>query len=78
MYSSALNSVDDERATSNSDHSLFVSELLKNVGIPNLTAEDALNRTRHAISAATHGEQIPWMSSQLIDDYALVPGRVDR
>jgi uncharacterized caspase-like protein len=76
MYSAALNSVEDEKANSNTDHSLFVSELLKNVGVPNLTAEDALNRTRRAIRAATHGEQIPWVSSQLIDEYTLVPGRV--
>jgi hypothetical protein len=59
---------------SSGDHSVFVTELLKNVGIPNLTAEEALNRTRLAISAATHGEQVPWVSSSLAEDFTLAPG----
>jgi Caspase domain/TIR domain len=72
MYSVALSSVQSEY--SSGDHSVFVTELLKNVGIPNLTAEEALNRTRLAISAATHGEQVPWVSSSLAEDFTLAPG----
>jgi hypothetical protein len=74
MYSAALSSVENDNANGGSDHSLFVSELLKNVGVPNLTAEDALNRARRAIRSATHSEQIPWVSSQLTEDFTLVPG----
>jgi Caspase domain/TIR domain len=71
MYSVALSSVQSEY--SSGDHSVFVTELLKNVGIPNLTAEEALNRTRLAISAATHGEQVPWVSSSIAEDFTLAP-----
>jgi hypothetical protein len=78
MYSAALSSVENQNANDHSDHSLFVSELLKNVGVPNLTAEEALNRTRRAIRAATNGEQVPWVSSQLTDEFTLVPGRGDQ
>jgi uncharacterized caspase-like protein len=74
MYSAALSSVENDNANGDSDHSLFVSELLKNVGVPNRTAEEALNRARRAIRSATHGEQIPWVSSQLAEDFTLVPG----
>jgi len=55
MYSVALSSVQSDY--SSGDHSVFVTELLKNVGVPNLTAEEALNRTRLAVSAATHGDR---------------------
>jgi hypothetical protein len=72
MYSAALSSVQSEH--SSGDHSVFVTELLKNVGVPNLTADEALNRTRLAISTATHGEQVPWLSSSLAEDFTLAPG----
>ena len=68
MYSAALNSVQSD---SSNEHGLFVTELLKNVGVPDLTADDALNRTRIAISAATHGEDVPWVSSSMAEDFSL-------
>jgi Caspase domain/TIR domain len=73
MYSVALSSVENDNANGNSDHSLFVTELLKNVGVPNLSAEEALNRTRRAIRSATHSEQVPWLSSSLAEDFTLAP-----
>ena len=71
MYSTSISSAQSDNGGSNS---LFVSELLKNVGAPNLTAEEALNRTRMAISAASHNEQVPWISSSLAESFSLVPG----
>jgi hypothetical protein len=56
------------------EHSVFVTELLRNVGVPNLTAEQALNRARLAVSTATHGEQVPWLSSSIAEDLTLAPG----
>ena len=71
MYSTSLSSVQNDSGASNG---LFVSELLKNVGAPNLTAEEALNRTRMAISSASHNEQVPWISSSMAESFSLVPG----
>jgi hypothetical protein len=72
MYSMALNEVQHD-AGGNASNSLFVTELLKNVGIPNLTAQQALTQTRFAISAATHHEQVPWISDETPQDFNLFP-----
>jgi hypothetical protein len=77
MYSMALSEVQND-AGGNASNSLFVTELLKNVGIPNLTAQQALNRTRFAISAATHQEQVPWISDETPQDFKLVPNPSQR
>jgi tetratricopeptide (TPR) repeat protein len=71
MYSTSLSSVisDDDN-----DHSLFVQELLKQIRIPGLTAEEALNRTGAGVIRASHSEQVPWISSSLAEDFAFVPG----
>jgi hypothetical protein len=74
MYSTALNQVQNE-AGGNARNSLFVTELLKNVGIPNLTAQQALNQTRFAISAATHDEQVPSISDGTPQGFNLAPSR---
>lgn len=71
MYSAALSSVinDDGR-----DHGLFVQELLKEIRIPGVMAEEALNRTRAGVTLASHNEQMPWISSSLAEDFAFNPG----
>jgi lipoprotein NlpI len=71
MYSAALSSVVSDAGTA---HSLFVSELLKEIKSPDLTAEDALNRTRVSVTKASRSEQVPWISSSLAEDFAFVPG----
>jgi Tfp pilus assembly protein PilF len=72
MYSAALSSVisDTDR-----DHSLFVSELLKEIRVPNLTAEETLNRTRVGVTRASRSEQVPWISSSLADDFSFIPSQ---
>ncbi|MDE2332456.1 MAG: caspase family protein [Bradyrhizobium sp.] len=71
MYSAALGSVISDNG---GDHSLFVQELLKEIRVPDLMAEETLNRTRVGVTRASRSEQIPWISSSLADDFAFVPG----
>ena len=74
MYSAALSSVINDSGT---DRSLFVGELLKEIRVPDLTAEETLNRTRVGVTRASRGEQVPWISSSLADDFSFVPGKGD-
>src|SRR5277367_2848752 len=68
MYSAALSSVISDNG---SDHSLFVQELLKEIRVPDLMAEETLNRTRVGV---TRQEQVPWISSSLAEDFSFIPG----
>ena len=71
MYSAALSSVVSEAG---SDRSLFATELLKEIKVPDITAEQTLNRTRVNVTRASRSEQVPWISSSLAEDFAFVPG----
>jgi hypothetical protein len=71
MYSAALSSVISDNG---GDHSLFVQELLKEIRVPDLMAEETLNRTRVGVTRASRGEQVPWISSSLAEDFAFIPG----
>jgi Flp pilus assembly protein TadD len=71
MYSAALSSVVSDAGT---DRGLFVTELLKDIKIPDLTAEQTLNRTRVNVTRASKSEQVPWISSSLAEDFAFLPG----
>jgi lipoprotein NlpI len=71
MYSAALASVVPDNG---GDHSLFVQELLKEIRVPDLSAEEALNRTRVGVTRASRVEQVPWISSSLAEDFSFVPG----
>ena len=71
MYSAALSSVISD---SGGDHSLFVQELLKEIRVPDLMAEETLNKTRVGVTRASRQEQIPWISSSLSEDFSFVPG----
>jgi lipoprotein NlpI len=72
MYSAALSSVVSDSGT---EHSLFVSELLKEIRVPDLMAEETLNHTRVGVIRASQSEQVPWISSSLAEDFAFVPGQ---
>ena len=71
MYSAALSSVISDNG---GDHSLFVQELLKEIRVPDLMAEETLNRTRVGVTRASRGEQVPWISSSLAEDFSFSPG----
>ena len=49
--------------------SLFVSELIKEMRAPNLTAEEVFNRARIGVSRASNNEQVPWVASSLVDEF---------
>ena len=71
MYSASLNSVISDNG---GDHSLFVQELLKEIRVPGLMAEETLNRTRLGVTRASRQEQVPWISSSLAEDFSFIPG----
>src|SRR5471032_2190432 len=71
MYSAALSSVISDNG---SDRSLFVQELLKEIRVPDLMAEETLNRTRLGVTRASRSEQVPWISSSLAEDFSFIPG----
>ena len=71
MYSAALSSVMSDNG---GDHSLFVQELLKEIRVPDLMAEETLNRTRVGVTRASRGEQVPWISSSLAEDFSFMTG----
>jgi hypothetical protein len=71
MYSAALSSVISDNG---GDHSLFVQELLKEIRVPDLMAEETLNRTRVGVTRASRSEQVPWISSSLAEDFSFTPG----
>jgi hypothetical protein len=71
MYSAALSSVVGDNG---GDRSLFVRELLKEIRVPDLMAEETLNRTRVGVTRASRSEQVPWISSSLAEDFSFIPG----
>ncbi|TQF33631.1 caspase family protein [Bradyrhizobium sp. UNPA324] len=71
VYSAALASVVSDAG---GDHSLFVQELLKEIRVPDLMAEETLNRTKMGVTRASRGEQVPWISSSLAEDFSFSPG----
>jgi Caspase domain/Tetratricopeptide repeat len=71
MYSAALSSVISDNGSA---HSLFVQELLKEIRVSDLMAEETLNRTRVGVTRASRSEQVPWISSSLAEDFSFIPG----
>jgi hypothetical protein len=52
-----------------SERELFVSELLKEIRVPG-KIEEAFQRTLIGVSRASQGEQVPWFSSSLVEDFS--------
>lgn len=55
----------------NGEHSTLVSELLNNLNAQGSSAESVFNKTRVAISRASEGDQVPTVSSSLLEDVHL-------
>jgi Caspase domain/Tetratricopeptide repeat len=55
------------------DSPVFVSELTTELKVSSSSIEEAFNRTRTAVSRATNGQQVPSVSSSLVEDIALGP-----
>lgn len=68
FYSAAPGNLTDDAAAGT-----FTSELINQLRAPNLTAEEAFNRTSLAVSRASGGEQVPWFSSSLNEDFSFRP-----
>jgi len=51
------------------DNSIFIGELVKEMRTPGLTAEEIFSRTRIGVSRVSNGEQVPWVSSSLVDEF---------
>src|SRR5438874_4435243 len=58
---------------SKGEHSVLVSELLGNLAAQASGAEAVFNKTRVTISRASDGEQVPSVSSSLLEDVRLGP-----
>jgi hypothetical protein len=67
LYSSALGSV---VSNSRNDHSVFVTELLREIRAPGIGAEQTLRNTQTGVVSATRGEQVPWLSSSLTTEFS--------
>lgn len=67
----AIYSAAPDRVVNDSDgaNSLFVSELLKEMSSPGLSAESVFNNTQRGVSRNSKGEQVPWVSSSLAEDF---------
>jgi len=70
MYSAPPGTVVNDSTT---DRSMFVTELLKEIRVPNLTAEEAFNRTRVGVSRVSKNDQVPWFSSSLAEEFSFGP-----
>src|SRR5258708_40190102 len=55
---------------SKNDHSLFVTELLREIRTPGVSAEQALRNTQVGVIGASKGEQVPWLSSSMGVDFS--------
>jgi uncharacterized caspase-like protein len=56
------------------ENSLLIAELLKEINAPGISAEVVFNHTRIGVSRASNGEQVPQVSSSLIENFAFAPG----
>lgn len=72
LYSAAAGSVVNE---GNANRSLFVTELAKQIGLPDQTAEQAFGGTRDALSKATRNQQNPALASGLEEAFSFDPNR---
>ena len=70
LYSAAPGQIIDESSGANN---LFVGELIKELRSPNLTAEDIFNRARIGVSRASNNEQVPWVTSSLVEEFYFRP-----
>jgi len=71
IYSTAPGSV---ISSAKSDHSVFVTELLREIRAPGTTAEQAFRNTQAGVVTATRGEQVPWLSSSMTTDFSFFGG----
>jgi tetratricopeptide (TPR) repeat protein len=67
IYSAATDKVAND---SDGTNSVFVTELLQEIRSPGISAEAVFNRTRVGVSRMTNGEQVPWVSSSMLNEFS--------
>jgi uncharacterized caspase-like protein len=55
----------------------FTQELIEQIR-SGQSGETVFARTRHAVSHNSHREQVPWVSSSLVDDFAFEPAKTQQ
>jgi hypothetical protein len=78
IYSVGLGQVSNESAA---EQSLFMTELLKELRSPGVSAEEVFARTRIGVSRASESDQVPWVASSLVETFYFVlsgPPTADR
>jgi uncharacterized caspase-like protein len=55
------------------EQSLFMTELLKELRSPGVSAEEVFGRTRIGVSRASDADQVPWVASSLVESFYFVP-----
>ena len=66
IYSAALGKVIEDRK---SDTSLFMTELQKQLQVKGSSAEAVFSETRLAVSTASGGDEVPWVSSSMVEGF---------
>ncbi len=54
-------------------HGVFTEHLLVELGTPGLKFMEVFRRTAQSVQNATSGQQRPWLSSALVEDFILLP-----
>ena len=62
-------SLDKVHEDTDSDPSLFMGELLKEMRVLSATAEQVFLRARNSVARASNGDRVPWVSSSLTEDF---------
>jgi uncharacterized caspase-like protein len=70
IFSVGLGQTSNETA---GEQSLFMNELLKELRSPGVSAEEVFARTRIGVSRASDADQVPWVSSSLVENFYFVP-----
>jgi uncharacterized caspase-like protein len=70
MYAAAPGKVASDGET---EVSPLMDELVAQIRTPGQTAEEVFSHTRLAVSRASHHEQVPWVSSSLVQDFPFAP-----
>lgn len=66
-YATSPGSIASDGATGR--NGLYTRELLKVIGVPNLTIEEVFKRVRISVHGITQGKQTPWEASSLMSDF---------
>ena len=69
-YATAPGNVASDGAGANG---LYTENLLREIGTPEARIEDVFKRVRLAVRRASQGQQIPWESTSLEDDFYFLP-----